>query len=393
MPVTSPRRAARGSIFGRFSQALTSSKEPQRSAPRRALIAEEIDRPTSGLSRTGVARARAARIGAVGLATLALLSSASFADRTQFAEPAARTTAAVPASDPSVDYPGRTGRADRSDRETTRSTPSAAKKSSSTKPSAKKKSSTAKKPTSKSSSTAKKSTSTGAAAPKAVGSRYTRVDLNVRAEPAENAKLLSVLDSGSKVTVASTSSGQWQSVVFKGALGWVKKQYLVTQKPTASRSGSGSSGSGSSGSGSSGSGSWGSGAGSNGVCAGGSSVESGLTPDAIKVHRAVCAQFPQISSYGGVRADSLPEHPSGRAIDCMLANYSSASGNALGWQIANWLRGNAGRLGISQILFDQKIWTVQRGGEGWRFMSSRGGATANHRDHVHVTVYGSAATG
>lgn len=117
-------------------------------------------------------------------------------------------------------------------------------------------------------------------------------------------------------------------------------------------------------------------------CPSGSAVERGLRPNAIKVHRDVCHRFPQLTSYGGVRADSLPEHPSGRALDVMISN------NALGWEVARYLRANAGRLGISQVIFDQRIWTVQRSGEGWRWMDDRGGATANHQDHVHVTVYG-----
>jgi len=32
-------------------------------------------------------------------------------------------------------------------------------------------------------------------------------------------------------------------------------------------------------------------------------------------------------------------------------------------------------------------WGAIRSGEGWRYMPSRGSATANHYDHVHVSVY------
>lgn len=117
-------------------------------------------------------------------------------------------------------------------------------------------------------------------------------------------------------------------------------------------------------------------------CPSGSAVEQGLVPNAITVHREVCHRWPQITNYGGVRPDALPEHPSGRALDIMITS------NATGWEIANYLQANAGRLGISQLIFDQRIWTVQRAGEGWRWMSDRGGVTANHQDHVHVTVYG-----
>jgi hypothetical protein len=69
------------------------------------------------------------------------------------------------------------------------------------------------------------------------------------------------------------------------------------------------------------------------------------------------------------------------------------SNSTVGWQIANWVRANASRLGVSEVIYSQSIWTVQRSSEGWRSMSDRGSATANHYDHVHITVYGYSGTG
>ncbi len=228
-----------------------------------------------------------------------------------------------------------------------------------------------------------------------VDTEYTRVALNVRKAADADAGLVAVLKAGSEVSVTATVRGDWQLVRHQGDGGWVRHQYLVESraealpKPaapktatprtaaptraaskTAARTSSASSGSTSTGT-------------SSAACAGGSAVESGLTPDAIRLHRAICARFPGVTSFGGVRADSLPEHPSGRALDSMV------SSSDLGWQIANWVRANAGQLGVSEVIFSQRIWTVQRGGEGWRGMSDRGSASANHDDHVHVTVYGS----
>jgi hypothetical protein len=199
-----------------------------------------------------------------------------------------------------------------------------------------------------------------------VDTLYTRVDLNVRSQNDAGSRLVTVLDSGSKVSVTRTVRGPWRFIAYRGAGGWVKSQYLVQSKPkrkaTAASASRGI---------------------SSGACAAGSAVESGLTPDAVRVHRAICAQFPSVKAYGGVRADSLPEHPSGRALDAMISD------NGTGWAIANFVRSNAKRLGVSQVLFDRHIWTVQRGSEGWRSFSDRGSPTANHEDHVHVTVYGS----
>jgi hypothetical protein len=114
-------------------------------------------------------------------------------------------------------------------------------------------------------------------------------------------------------------------------------------------------------------------------CASGSGVEAGLVPNAIAVHRAVCAAFPQITSYGGYRPES-GFHGSGQAVDVMVTG-------ALGDQVAAWLQSQASALGISELIWSQRIWTVQRAGEGWRWMSDRGSVTANHFDHVHVSVY------
>jgi resuscitation-promoting factor RpfB len=116
-------------------------------------------------------------------------------------------------------------------------------------------------------------------------------------------------------------------------------------------------------------------------CASGSDVESGLTANAVSVHRAVCAEFPQITSYGGLRPGDGGEHGEGRALDIMVSDSS------LGDAIAEYVRANAGALGVSEVLWSQQIWTTERGSEGWRYMEDMGSDTANHYDHVHVTVY------
>ena len=113
-------------------------------------------------------------------------------------------------------------------------------------------------------------------------------------------------------------------------------------------------------------------------CSDGSSVESGLTSNAIKVYRAVCAAFPAVSSWGG--NTGYGDHGAGLALDIMCTG-------SLGDAIAAWVRAHAGELGVSEVIWSQQIWTVQRSSEGWRWMEDMGSATANHYDHVHVTVY------
>lgn len=188
-----------------------------------------------------------------------------------------------------------------------------------------------------------------------VGERYTTVALNVRTAPGGSV-IITTLATGSTVAITDRTEGEWQQVRYDGADAWVNGQYLSTQQPVAAPA-----------------------APSGAACAYGSGIESGLGANARAVYRAVCAAFPQVTGYGGYRPDG-GNHGSGRAVDIM------ASGQ-LGWDIANWVRANAGALGVSEVIHAQSIWTVQRGGEGWRGMSDRGSTTANHYDHVHVSTY------
>jgi len=202
-----------------------------------------------------------------------------------------------------------------------------------------------------------------AAPPKISGTKYTTTDVNLWSLPLTGT-LLDVLPKGTKVSVTGKLDGIWAEVVSDGKSRWVKAQYLSATKPVASTSGSIS----------------------QAACASGSGVEDGLTQDAIRVHRAICAKFPDITSYGGLRSgDSGSEHSTGHALDIMVSG-------AEGQEVADWLKANYKKLGVSQLIWEQHIWTVQRSSEGWRAMEDRGSATANHMDHVHVSVYGNSGT-
>jgi uncharacterized protein YgiM (DUF1202 family) len=203
---------------------------------------------------------------------------------------------------------------------------------------------------------------------KVIDSKYATTDLNVRTEPTEDSSVVAVVDAGTKLSVTRSVTEGFRYISYRGKGRWVKNQYLSDKKPTSNQSSSSSGGGISS-----------------APCPSGSSVESGLTPDAIRVHRALCHRYPQFTSFLGRRSSS-GYHGSGRAIDGMISN------STVGWDAANWLRANAKRLGVMEVIYQQKIWTVQRSSEGWRGMSDRGSPTANHMDHVHVSVYGNSGT-
>ena len=220
----------------------------------------------------------------------------------------------------------------------------------------------AKKPSTPSKTPSQTPTPVENADPTIVGTRYTTVSLNVRTGPADTFGVLSVLKVGSEVSITGKNDGDWAQIVQDEKVRWVKAEYLAKEKPEEEDTGDIS----------------------GAPCSDGSSVEDGLRADTIRVHRAVCARFPGVSSYGGTRGGG-GEHGVGRAIDIMCSS-------SLGDDISAWVRENANALGVSEVIWQQRIWTVERSSEGWRPMEDRGSATANHMDHVHVTTYGDAGT-
>lgn len=111
-----------------------------------------------------------------------------------------------------------------------------------------------------------------------------------------------------------------------------------------------------------------------------------LTSKAKRVANTVRNKWRSIKFIGGWRPGSAysSDHPAGRAIDVMIPKWKKNAG--LGWSIAKYFanKKNAKKYKIHYVIFRQQIWTVQT--PRWRHMSNRGSATANHYDHVHISV-------
>ena len=196
---------------------------------------------------------------------------------------------------------------------------------------------------------------TAAAIRRADTKLWTTAPLNLWTTPQETtARKLGEVDAGKKVLVTGREAAGRQEIVIEGKSRWVTAGYLSEDKPVAGPPGLG------------------------GACTNGSYVPSGVSPNIVAVHQAVCASFPEITSYGTFRGDG--EHAQGLAIDIMV------SGDR-GWQVAEFVRAHYAELGVSYVIYSQQIWSVDRASEGWRYMSDRGSTTANHYDHVHVTTY------
>jgi len=101
----------------------------------------------------------------------------------------------------------------------------------------------------------------------------------------------------------------------------------------------------------------------------------GLIPTAQQLCSAVQTTF-GLTSIGGYRP-SADEHGTGQAIDFMIT--SPAQGDA----IAAYVQQHTAQYNVKYLIWSQRYWPA---GGPWKMMADRGSVTANHYDHVHVTV-------
>ena len=193
-----------------------------------------------------------------------------------------------------------------------------------------------------------------AAAIRQAGTRlWTTTELNLWTRPDQRARQVGVLDAGKRVPVTGREMLGRQEIVLDGRARWVTSGYLSDQKPDPDPN-------------------------LGGQCTNGTSVPSSVSANIRAIHQAVCANFPEITTYGTLRGDG--EHAQGIAMDIMVAGDRA-------WQVAEFLRQYSSEFGVNYVIHARRIWSVQRSSEGWRAMEDRGSVTANHYDHVHVTTY------
>ena len=193
--------------------------------------------------------------------------------------------------------------------------------------------------------------------PRVTGTRYATTTLDVRSTYADRYTLIAEVPRGTALSITGVVRNGRMQIIYNRAARWVTAKYLSSTR-------------------------------SAGVPPSWQTVERGLQPNAVRMHRAARARFgSRITTYYGWRRDITPDHPAGRALDLMIPRYKTTAGRKLGAEAASWARTNARSLKIKYVIWDQKIWNIERDREGWRPMGSRGNDSANHKDHVHVTVY------
>lgn len=114
-------------------------------------------------------------------------------------------------------------------------------------------------------------------------------------------------------------------------------------------------------------------------------TDPNLQPQAEAFRQEIAAKF-GITNIGGYRAGDPDDHGKGLAVDVMVPTSSE-----LGDQVAQYAIDNMDRAGISYIIWKQQFYMPVNNMYGpantWNQMPDRGGDTANHYDHVHISFY------
>ena len=112
-------------------------------------------------------------------------------------------------------------------------------------------------------------------------------------------------------------------------------------------------------------------------------TDPNLQPQAEAFRQEIAAKF-GITNIGGYRAGDPDDHGKGLAVDVMVPTSSQ-----LGDQVAQYAIDNMDRAGISYVIWKQQFYmpvdNIYGPANTWNQMPDRGGDTANHYDHVHIS--------
>lgn len=186
--------------------------------------------------------------------------------------------------------------------------------------------------------------------------------MRATSDPASS--IVGTVSSGTALQVTGTTSGDRTQVLYLGAARWVYTPYVSTTRPAVATS----------------------------LSIPASITTSGisqLNPNARAVFQYVVDHYPRIRTIYGWRASSdySSDHPSGRAVDIMLPTWTDPVNADYGWTIARFFAANAKQFKVNYVIYRQSTFNAAYPDRGWRPMEDRGSATANHYDHVHVSVF------
>lgn len=198
------------------------------------------------------------------------------------------------------------------------------------------------------------------ALPPVGGTRVVTAPLNVRETPDQCRLPVGFLPQGSTVLVTGVVKGSWTAIIYTGTTRWVASAYLAapgTAVPVDSTTSP-------------------------------STALPGITATTRAAYDDVHAAFPEIKTVYGVRPGTGSDHNIGMALDFMIPGYKKDS--SVGDRLAEYLVTHADRLHVKYVIWKQQIWIAAH--RGWKKMGDRGGDTANHVDHVHLSLTASSDT-
>ncbi|MGB7961385.1 MAG: SH3 domain-containing protein [Propionicimonas sp.] len=198
------------------------------------------------------------------------------------------------------------------------------------------------------------STTTSLSLPTATALRYvTASGVTLRAAADAESPAIATLSKGTQLQVTAISKSGFSQAIYGGTTFWLSSAYLSATRPADSDLGSTS-----------------------------LNKLQGYGKAAVTVLRD---QFPEIRTMYGWRAYSAysSDHPNGRALDVMIPSYKA--NKALGDRVADYVIAHNQTLHVKSIIWRQRSYTMTRG--TWVSMAGRGGDTANHMDHVHISFY------
>ena len=182
---------------------------------------------------------------------------------------------------------------------------------------------------------------------------YTKTGVTLRAAADAESGAVAKLGKNETLRTTGATKNKYSAVIWNGAVAWTASSSLTSAKPAI-------------------------------IDLGSTSLNKLQSYGKIAVVE-LRQKFPQLKNIYGWRTSSSysEDHPSGRAVDFMIPSYKS--NKALGDKIASYVIANAKRLHVNYIIWRQRSYSIERG--SWKKMDDRGGDTANHFDHVHVSFF------
>ena len=200
-----------------------------------------------------------------------------------------------------------------------------------------------------------------------VQAKCTTANLNIRAGPCTNIKILTTIPKGRQVNVQLQQTRincgyTWAAATYENFSGWVATSYLASCGGGSPESGTGS------------------------INLSSFPTSYSASKFTFTGRKAQLLHF--LKSRFGASGTTYNGHSNGALgssdLWCPGATYAKDNRNvACMNNMADFIAANLGPLGLEYVIWKQRIFTT--GLKYWRGMENRGSITQNHFDHVHIT--------